>query len=101
MLERLKKFLSRFTDRKIPAGVGVSTDDTFTTGHPVTPEQVENAQRVTKMGYVLRDTAEVGGFELVGQVRKGDKVLFQIRHTLTGEVVNFPKSVLDLLFVKR
>jgi len=100
LYQALLKFLSRFTDRKIPGPKGVSTDDNLVLSSNPTAEQIEKAQRQTKAVYRLRDPDEVGGFEMDGQVIRGDKSLIKVRHTRTQEILLMPKRTWELLFEK-
>jgi hypothetical protein len=100
MKQRLLKFISRFTgSARIPAGTGVSCDDNVVLTNPVTKERVEAAGRQTKLAYKLRNPEEVGGFEVVGNTRKGGLDMIRLRHTLTGTTFDVTRTLWDLIFV--
>ena len=94
------QLISRFTDRKIPAGVGVTTDDTVVLSTPISQNQVEKAQRVGKMTYVLRSPSDVGGFEMIGFVKQDNATKYRLRHTLTDTTFDITKAHLELIFEK-
>lgn len=100
MFQRALKFFSRFTGGvRIPAGTGVSCDDSIVLAHPVTQDRVENVQRSSKLVYTLRDTDEVGGFEVVGNTRKNGLDMIRLRHVLTGTTFDVTRTLWDLIFV--
>lgn len=94
------QWISRFTDRKIPAGVGVTTDDSVVLSAPISQNQMEKAQRVGKMTYVLRSPSDVGGFELIGHIKHGETVRYRLYHTLTGTTFDVTKALLELIYEK-
>jgi hypothetical protein len=96
--ESVKRFISRFTDRPIEAGYGVSFDESFKILEKVSDEKVEATLASTKCIYKLK--SNIGGFEMVGIIRGRSGLLYQIRHILTGETINISKKMLDLLLEK-
>lgn len=101
MKEKVLHFLSYFTDRRFKLNEGVSTSDSFTLKEPLSQERIEKAQAKGKVVYDLREPKFIGSFELMDVIKKNDKVVYRLRHTLTGEVIDFNKTAFDLFFQLR
>lgn len=100
MAKWFKRLLSHLTKKPVHSGYGVSCDDTITVKTLPNTEQVQVAQAESRISakYTLRQ--ELGAFELIGPVRRGDQVRFQLRHILTGTKVVLDKELFELFFEK-
>lgn len=97
-LDRFKQFISKFTDKEINLGTGVSFDSEFKLTRIVDIDEIEEKMATTKCQYSLR--TNIGAFEMVGLIKGRTQALYQIRHILTGETINISKRMFDLLFEK-
>lgn len=97
-LEKIKQFISRFTDKEINLGTGVSFDNEFKLTRIVDLDEIEEKMALTKCRYSLK--SNIGAFEMVGIIKGRTQALYQIRHILTGETINISKRMFDLLFEK-
>jgi hypothetical protein len=95
----LKRSLSKFTNKNISSGYGITIDSTTVISKEVSQKTIEAAQAKTSNLYRLKTDA--GQFEVVGFSTDRDgknKTYWQLRHILTGTTVNVPKNVMELIF---
>lgn len=100
----LKRFVSRFVDRKIEKGYGFTTDNSISLP-PGTDLDSLSKDDEDKGVYRLRQIP--GPFVFVGHVggstahaTKPPKVLYQLKHKYTGETFNVTREMLNFFFEK-
>ena len=96
----IKAFISRFTNKPIDAGFGISCDDKIVLPEGVDLRQLDKSS--TERGY-YRLRPIPGPFEFIGHIKvegKNVKPLYQLRHKYTGETFNVSRGMLDFLFEK-
>lgn len=101
MGKKLRYLWSFITPRRVPIGAGVSFDDSIEFKETPKQEQIEKAQRIGKAIYILKDPEKIGSFEMEGIIKRGDTIVYRLKHTLTGTVLTFPKDVFELLFINQ
>jgi hypothetical protein len=94
---KLKKFISKFTDKKIPIGVNTSFDSGISSNSLTEAFDYPSVSN-NSMKYSLRE--DIGSFEMIGTVRGSDNSThYKLRSINTTEVFTISKKMLDLLFV--
>lgn len=99
--KRIKQLISRFTDKEIPIGTGVTTDDELIIDDQLANTAIGNTKKPifnNSIKYHLKPNA--GSFELVGLVKSTMSTAYQLRHVATGTTFNVPPQLFNLLFKK-
>ena len=98
---RLKKFYSRYTDKPIEVGYGVSFEsvENMRIGQEIAQKPLELKQFEHSAVYVLNP--EAGGFEMHGHVKGPKGPLVKLTHLQTGETYTFSPSSFSTLFIRQ
>jgi hypothetical protein len=99
VMYRLKRFLSEIYPNRINHGIGVTTDNSILLSEMPSQQQIEKASTKTNCIYDIQN--DVGGFELIGFIKKDKIVYYQLKHIKTGLLINVTKTILDALYIKR
>lgn len=99
MMNSIRKFFSKFTNKPISAGYGFTNDNKLKIVN--IPEELINGKPVSNITALYEINNEIGLFELIGFKRtpKGNTSI-TLRCNKTGDVFTVSKDLFNLLFKK-
>jgi len=99
MLNKIKMFLSKFTNKPIEKGIGITVDDNIQLNLDVDIDQLENASSKNSPKYSIKPG--LGKFEFIGIVKgTNNMVHYQLRHINSGDTFSVSKNIFSLFFKK-
>lgn len=100
MINQIKKFVSNFTDKKIPLSkIGTTIGEERFENIPSIKDQAKPESR-NSAKYILNDS--VGNFEMIGPIKTSGNlpIRYKLRCSLTGEEIIVSGKLFTLLFKK-